>query len=106
MRSVGKNTLTPRLLLKIKTLGEHISIARRKRNWTQSELAERCRLSLDTIKRAEKGVPTLSFAAMIMILDRLGKSSAVDELLKPELDMDGNQILENSLPKRIRRKGV
>jgi transcriptional regulator with XRE-family HTH domain len=104
MRSIVKQSLPFKLVKQVKALGVNISIARKKRKFTQASLAERCRISVDTVKRIEKGDYKVSMAAYFMVLDRLGKSVNIDQLCPPETDWEGNLILESQLPKRVRNQ--
>ena len=73
------------------TLAEQVKAARKDRNWTQSDLAMRCGVTLRTIQRIEKGEVTPSAYT-------LGK---LVELLALEQEKDLHEI--SCLARRIRR---
>lgn len=85
-------------------IGEYISLARRKRGLTQMDMAEKACTSIATYQRIEKGDGTVAFATVcrvLMILDRL---ESFDSLLSPLEDRVGAAMMEDLLPKRVRRK--
>lgn len=85
-----------------KRLGEHISLARRKRRLTQKMLAERALVSLATLQRLEKGDSSVSLAAVMRVLFLLDGLKSFDDILSPEKDALGREELESRLPKRVR----
>lgn len=87
-----------------KTLGERISIARRKRSLTQQDIADRCLMSLSTYRRIEKGDSSVTVAALLRVLFLLGGVHSLDELMDPLKDELGNMRQEENLPKRVRNK--
>ncbi len=88
-----------------KRLGEHISLARRKRRFTQKMLAERALVSLATLQRLEKGDSSVSLSAVMRVLFLLDGLKSFDDILSPEKDDYGREELEARLPKRIRSSG-
>ena len=88
----------------MKKLASHISIARRKRRLTQAQLAERSLLSISTYRRIEKGDSSVSVAALMRVLFLLDGLKSFDDLLSPETDALGRELLEDDMPKRIRPK--
>ncbi len=90
----------------LSVLGNNIKVARLKRRLPQTELAERCGISLSTLVKIENGncgVAIGAVASVLLALDlgtpfsEIGKSDPLSVTLEQEL-----------LPKRIRRstKGV
>ena len=87
-----------------KTLGQRISLARRKRSLTQQDMADRCLMSLSTYRRIEKGDSSVTAAALLRVLFLLGGIHSLDEMIDPLQDELGNTFIEDQLPKRIRNK--
>lgn len=86
----------------LERLGENINRARRRRGFTQQEVATRIGASLTTVKRLEKGdmkVP-LHFLARTLFL--FGEIDRLHLLLDSGLDDIGLILMDEKLPKRIR----
>ena len=90
-----------RALLK---LGADLSLARRRRHISQASLAERMGASLSTVRRMEKGdarVPIHFFARALHVF---GEIQALEHLLDTPKDDIGLALMDEQLPKRVRRK--
>lgn len=81
-------------------LGALVRQARLARAWTLSELAERARVSLATIKRIEGGSLSASLGAWLSVLERLGLLSPLSELRDPA----SAALLDATRIRRARRK--
>ena len=89
-----------RALLK---LGSDLSLARRRRHISQASLAERMGASLSTVRRMEKGdarVPIHFFARALHVF---GEIQALEHLLDTPHDELGLALMDERLPKRVRR---
>jgi transcriptional regulator with XRE-family HTH domain len=85
-------------------LGSDISLARRRRHISQASLAERMGASLSTVRRMERGdvrVPIHFFARALHVF---GEISALERLLDTANDDIGLTLMDEQLPKRVRRK--
>ncbi|HOB61552.1 MAG TPA: helix-turn-helix transcriptional regulator [Candidatus Competibacteraceae bacterium] len=85
-------------------LGSDISLARRRRHISQASLAERMGASLSTVRRMEKGdgrVPIHFFARALHVF---GEIQALEHLLDTPNDEIGLMLMDERLPKRVRRK--
>jgi transcriptional regulator with XRE-family HTH domain len=85
-------------------LGSDISLARRRRHISQASLAERMGASLSTVRRIEKGdlrVPIHFFARALHVF---GEIQALENLLDTARDEIGLMLMDEQLPKRVRRK--
>jgi ribosome-binding protein aMBF1 (putative translation factor) len=88
----------------IRKLGGDISLARRRRHISQASLAERMGASVSTIRRMEKGdarVPIHFFARALYVF---GEIQALEHLIDTSKDDIGLTLMDEQLPKRVRRK--
>lgn len=88
----------------IKKLGVDISLARRRRHISQASLAERMGASLSTVRRIEKGdarVPMHFFGRALYVF---GEIQALERLLDTPNDEIGLTLMDERLPKRVRKK--
>jgi transcriptional regulator with XRE-family HTH domain len=88
----------------IRKLGHDVSLARRRRHISQASLAERMGASLSTVRRMEKGdarVPIHFFARALHVF---GEIQALENLLDTAHDDIGLTLMDERLPKRVRRK--
>ena len=88
----------------IAKLGHDVSLARRRRNFSQQSLAERMGASLSTVRRMEQGdfrVPIHFFARALHVF---GEIQALAQLLDTAKDDIGLTLMDEQLPKRVRSK--
>ena len=88
----------------IAKLGHDVSLARRRRNFSQQSLAERMGASLSTVRRMEQGdvrVPIHFFARALHVF---GEIRALEMLLDTAKDDIGLTLMDEQLPKRVRSK--
>jgi len=103
MKSKLLESFPPKLKKQLQTIGLNLKVARKKRKFSIDEMALRARVSYDTISRAEKGDPSVSFGIYAQILSVLGLAQDLDLLGTPETDELGSILMEQALPERIRR---
>ena len=89
----------------LQTLGENISIARKRRRLTIRHMAEAASVTPETIRRLEKGEPGVSIGTLAMVILALGECGRLEKLLSPSTDDIGMVISVHDLPKRVREKG-
>lgn len=63
---------SPAVLRQAVLLGARVRAARVARRWTQTELAERSRVSTQTMRRIEHGNVAVALGAWLGVLERLG----------------------------------
>lgn len=85
-------------------LGQGVNVARRRRAMTTARVAEAAGISLGTLRRIEKGDPSVSLGAIAMVLLSLGELARLDALLPPNTDHMGLALDLNRLPKRISQR--
>ncbi|MEO8837723.1 MAG: helix-turn-helix transcriptional regulator [Herbaspirillum sp.] len=88
-----------RVLIK---LGEDLNRARRRRNLTQQEVADRVGASLNTVKRLESGDPRIPLHFLARVLYLFGELDRLDKLLDSGLDDIGLTLMDDRLPQRVR----
>lgn len=85
-------------------LGGDLSLARRRRRFTQASLAQRIGASLATVRRMEQGDPRIPLhflARALMVFNELDRLS---QLLDSSADVIGLTLMDEKLPQRIRQR--
>lgn len=88
----------------MKTFGGNLSLARRRRRYTQASLAERIGASLSTVRRMEQGdgrVPLVFYLRALHIFGELGSFEAVLDTTSDEI---GLTLMNEQVPKRVRAR--
>ena len=88
----------------IQKLGNDLSLARRRRRFTQASMAERIGSSLNTVKRMEKGDPRVPLHFLARSLHVLGEIDRLAQLMDTREDPLGLMLVDAGLPKRIRAR--
>jgi hypothetical protein len=86
----------------IEKLGRDISLARRRRHFSQRSLAERIGSSLAIVRRLEKGDPRISVHYVARALYVFGELERLNQLLDTSVDVIGLMLMNEQLPKRVR----
>lgn len=98
------NSLSPGVRRVLRTLGDDIKTARRKRRITQADLAARMGVSVGTVKRLETGDPGVGIGSLAMALLAFGDIDRLANLIPERSDDIGLMLDHANLPKRIRRR--
>ena len=101
-RSLNTDALPIPVRHAIKALGENISVARRRRRQTQADVAARMMVSLPTVRRMEKGDPSVSIAIYYTALWALGLLKDVRGIAKPDADTSAQLLDLERIPDRVR----
>lgn len=98
------NRLIPSLRAQrdLRKLGRDISIARKRRQFTQKQLAESANVNVSTIRRLENGDAGISLGTLAMVMLVLGESQRFADLLDVARDDVGLTLSVVDLPKRVR----
>jgi transcriptional regulator with XRE-family HTH domain len=88
----------------IKQLGQNLALARRRRRISTQSMAERLQISTATLRRLERGDPTLAVGTLAKALLVLNALKQFSNLLDTGADELGLQLMDEALPKRIVRK--
>jgi transcriptional regulator with XRE-family HTH domain len=102
MKRNTRTGVTPDVEEAARHLGALLRQRRLARRWTLAELAERARVGTATLKRMEKGAPSVSMAMWLSAFERLG----LLPLLKALEDPASAALLDDTRTKRARRKPV
>lgn len=94
--------LPPTVERALRLLGNGISLARRRRNWSQAMFAERIGASLATVKRMEEGSRGTAIQHLARALHVFGDLPKLEALLDSANDSVGLAMADRALPKRVR----
>lgn len=85
-------------------LGSDLSLARRRRRFTQASLAERIGASLATVRRMEQGDPRIPLHFLARALMVFNELERLAQLLDSSADVIGLTLMDEKLPQRIRQR--
>ena len=86
----------------ITVLGQRIAMARRERRWTAADLARRANISLDTLRKIERGEPTVMIGSYFEVATLLGVELWDADLDAVERYQDRFRDRLSLLPARVR----
>jgi transcriptional regulator with XRE-family HTH domain len=95
---MAKKTLPmfPTALKQLESLGERMRLARLRRNLTTELFAERMGVSRETLRRLEKGDPTIAMGTYLRALRVLNLDADIDAVAKD--DELGRKLQDQALP--------
>ena len=82
-------------------LGSDLRNARTRRRIQQVTMAEALNVSLPTLRKVEKGDPTVAFGVYVAYLSQLGMAERLADLADARYDKVGLSLENERLPKRI-----
>ena len=88
----------------LQSLASFLRIARKRRGWTQQSVANRLQISLDTVKRAERGEPGIKTATLLMFLALYQRLESFADVIDPDQDHIGISLANERLPQRVREQ--
>lgn len=100
--SRAKKGLPPSVARVLRKLGADISVARRRRGIPMDLMAERAFIDRKSLRRIERGDPGVSVGIYASVLFVLGLIDRLSALVDPSHDTLGQDLAEESLPKRVR----
>jgi transcriptional regulator with XRE-family HTH domain len=100
--SLSKNALPPSVQQAIKTLGENIQTARKRRRWSMEEMAGSMLVTRKTLARLEAGDPAAGISVLATALHILDMTDDLKNIAAPEKDAMGLFYEKQRLPKRVR----
>ena len=86
----------------LKQLGEHIRIARVRRQMRQDELADKCRISRKTLYNIENGSPGIAIGHLFSVLWALNLLDEAKRLANPDNDEHGKILEAAQRKQRVR----
>jgi transcriptional regulator with XRE-family HTH domain len=84
-------------------LGQAMSLARRRRHFSQQDLAERIGASVTTVRRMEAGYPGTALVHFARAMQVFGELGQLDQLLDTPQDTIGLALMDEQLPQRVRK---
>lgn len=88
----------------LRKLGEDLALARRRRRISTASMAERIQVSVATLRRLERGDPTVAIGTVAQALLVFNAIDRLAQLLDTAADEVGLQLMDEAVPKRIRKK--
>jgi transcriptional regulator with XRE-family HTH domain len=102
--SVDRPSLPPPAQRALEKFGHDLSLARRRRRFSQASMADRVGISVASLRRLEAGDPGVSFGAVARALHVLGELEKLSLLLDTAHDDLGLALMDAQLPRRIRAR--
>ena len=102
--SIARPELPATVRRALAALGSDLSLARRRRRISTASMAERIRASVATLRRMERGDPSVAIGTIAQALMIFGAADRLEQLLATGADELGLQLMDEALPQRIRRK--
>ncbi|MCY4573889.1 MAG: helix-turn-helix transcriptional regulator [Gemmatimonadetes bacterium] len=102
MSNSSRAPLPPPVALVLDKLGADIKSARLRRRIRAATIAERARISRTTLHKIERGAAGVSIGKYASVLHVLGFHAGMGDLADRSRDKVGLDMLEESLPKRVR----
>jgi transcriptional regulator with XRE-family HTH domain len=88
----------------IEKFARDLALARRRRRFSQASMAERIGISVSSLRRLEKGDPSLSWGTVARAVHLMGGLDKLGDLLDTAKDDIGLVLMDEQLPQRIHRK--
>ena len=102
----AERVLSPLTVEALGLLGLRVSSARRERRWTIAELAERVGVSVVTIRKVERGDPTVALGTAFEAAALVGVALFHDDPQRRALDAEMAQSRLAVLPAAVRPRRV
>ena len=99
----GTDTLPLPVTRSLARLGQAMSLARRRRHFSQQDLAERIGASVTTVRRMEAGHPGTALVHFARAMQVFGELGQLDQLLDTPQDTIGLALMDEQLPQRVRK---
>lgn len=83
-------------------IGSNVSVWRRARGISQADMARRCRVSVSTISKLERGDTSISVNTLLKVASVLGVRQNVEDAFNPSKHSQGAMLLASGVKERIR----
>jgi transcriptional regulator with XRE-family HTH domain len=83
-------------------LGAQVALARRERRWPARDLAERAGITQPTLRKVERGDPTVTLGVAFEVATLVGVPLFYDDRTGLSLDLDRTRDRVAVLPQRVR----
>jgi transcriptional regulator with XRE-family HTH domain len=83
-------------------LGAQVALSRRERRWSARELAERAGITQPTLRKVERGDPTVSLGVAFEVATLVGVPLFHEDPTRLSLDLDRTRGRVAVLPQRVR----
>lgn len=90
----------------INRLGSSISLARRRRHWSQQTMAEQIGASVSNVRRLEAGDAGVAIRHVLGVLEAFGSIDQFNSMFDPRQDIVGQVMQESALPTRVRDRSA
>ena len=106
MKSGAADSMPSSVRRMLAKLGDDVNIARRKRRLSVRHMTEAAGISANTLRRIEKGDPSVSVGGLAMVLLALGLNGRLGQIVDMGGDVTGLMLDLDHLPKRISRRST
>jgi transcriptional regulator with XRE-family HTH domain len=87
----------------VQLLGARVSVARRERKWTLRDLADRVGVTLNTMRKVERGDPTVGLGVAFEAAAITGVPLFDEDISRRRLDADRLRAQMAVLPKQVHK---
>ncbi len=87
--------------LQLNKMGDFLRQARKRRGWRQEDVAQRLKVSVDTIKRVENGNKGVSIGHVLDLFSLYQRLEVFAEVVNPYKDEVGISMEAERLPQRV-----
>jgi DNA-binding XRE family transcriptional regulator len=106
MTQTSSSTLPREILKRLKTLGEHVKVARLRRGMGTQEFAQECGIGRRSLYRIENGDAGVALGTFLTVLWKLGLLDTVQGVANPDDDEHGKILEAARRPERVRSQAA
>lgn len=81
--------------LELRTIGRNIKLARKRRKWSEQELAKKAGIARSTLQSIEQGQPSVSIGSYYHVLQQMSLEG--DLSLVGQTDLEGRRFIDEKL---------